>query len=184
MTNRQEAFSNDLTAVSSLRNAWTKDGYIQNQDLLTGYTYRTIPAKQNCCGPVAVYNLCRHSGQELQFEELLREMDNMHLLHVPGPTLMYVMRKCLVNYLPGWKEVHGRDEAASQARRSAMGIFRYHEGRIPHFVGYDREDETSFHFYNVCDGKEDVVMTMDEFTEGHLLGGSVKLIWWDEPVEN
>ena len=166
-------------ADSPLHSAWTEDGYIQNQDLLTGYIYRTIPAKENCCGPVAVYNLCRHSGQNLEFEALLREMDGMHRLHMPGPTFMYVMRKCLTEHLPGWHEVHGRDEAVRQACQSSMGIFRYHEGRIPHFVGYYRERENTFHFYNVCDGRENVVMSMEEFTSDHLLGGSVKLIWWE-----
>lgn len=180
MTIGQETSSNSKkTGEPSISGAWTKDGYIQNQDLLTGYTYRTIPAKENCCGPVAVYNLCKHCGKNLLFDDLLCEMDEMHLLRVPGPTLMQVMRRCLTNHLPGWKEVHGREEAVSQACRSSMGIFRYHERKIPHFVGYYREKENSFHFYNVCDGKEDVVMTMEEFAGGHLLGGSVKLIWWE-----
>ena len=178
MTIREEIPLGDKDSASSIRSAWTEDGYIQNQDLLTGYTYRTMPAKENCCGPVAVYNLCRHCGQNRQFEDLLHEMDDMHLLHVPGPTLMYVMRKCLTKHLPGWEEVHGRNEAASQACRSSMGIFRYHEGKIPHFVGYYRENENGFHFYNICDGKENIIMPMEEFTGNHLLGGSVRLIWW------
>ena len=47
--------------------AWTEDGYIKDQDLLTGYTYRTIPAMQNSCGPVAVFNLCRRTGKKVSF---------------------------------------------------------------------------------------------------------------------
>ena len=159
--------------------AWTADGYIQNQDELEGYIYRTIPAKENSCGPIAVYNLCRHMGQELQFGDLLREMDGMHFLHIPGPTLMHVMRRCLTKYLPGWQEVHGRKESIARAQQSSMGIFRYHEQKIPHFVGYYREQEDAFHFYNVCDEQENTVMPMAVFTRDHLRGGSVKLFWWD-----
>lgn len=175
----RENHQEENTADSLCHGAWTADGYIQNQDLLRGYVYRTIPAQENCCGPVAVYNLCRHMGQELQFGDLLQEMDEMHLLHMPGPTLMYVMRRCLTKYLPGWQEVHGREESAAQAEESSMGIFRYHEEKIPHFVGYYREQEDGFRFYNVCDEQENVIMPMEEFVRGHLLGGSVKLIWWE-----
>ena len=179
MVIERETLRAEKAAGSNNHEAWTTDGYIQNQDLLSGYIYRTIPAKENSCGPIAVFNLCRHRGQNLQFEDLLREMDGMHLLHMPGPTLMHVMRKCLTKYLPGWQEVHGRDAAAAQSRESSMGIFRYHEGRIPHFVGYYREQENIFHFYNVCDGQENVMMPMSDFISGHLRGGSVKLIWWN-----
>ena len=108
MTIEQQNLRKEITEESHDHGAWTAEGYIQNQDLLEGYIYRTIPAKENSCGPIAVYNLCRHMGRELQFEDLLREMDGMHLLHMPGPTLMHVMRRCLTKYLPGWQEVHGR----------------------------------------------------------------------------
>ena len=179
MTIEQQNLRKEKTAESHDHGAWTADGYIQNQDLLEGYIYRTIPAKENSCGPIAVYNLCRHTGRELQFEDLLKEMDGMHFLHMPGPTLMHVMRRCLTKYLPGWQEVHGREESIARAEQSSMGIFRYHEQRIPHFVGYYREEGENFHFYNVCDGQEDAVMPMTDFIRGHLRGGSVKLIWWE-----
>ena len=170
----------DGQTVNGDNSAWTEDGYIRNQDLLKGFVYRTMNAKENCCGPVAVYNLCRHAGIELQFGELLQEMDGMHRLHMPGPTLMHVMRDTLTKYLPGWQEVHGREAAAEKAQCSKMGIFRYYEQKIPHFVGYYREEEGSFHFYNVCDDQEDIIIPMEKFVQGHLLGGSVKLIWWEK----
>ena len=47
--------------------AWTEDGYIKDQDLLTGYTYRTIPAMQNSCGPVAVFNLAHDAHPRADF---------------------------------------------------------------------------------------------------------------------
>ena len=90
------------------------------------------------------------------------------------------MRKVLTFYLPGWQEVHGRDEAVDAAEHSSMGIFRYHEKHIPHFVGYFRQEGDTFRFFNVDNEIEDSVMTIQEFAAGHLLGGSVKLIWWEE----
>ena len=178
MTFKGKNLREEKAEDNKTQSAWTAEGYIQDQDLLEGYIYRTIPAKENSCGPIAVYNLCKHMGRELQFEDLLKEMDGMHLLHMPGPTLMHVMRRCLTKHFPGWQEVHGREAAAAQARQSSMGIFRYHEGKIPHFVGYYREQENKFHFFNVVDGQEDIVIPMEEFTRDHLRGGSVKLFWW------
>ena len=179
MTFKQKNNWEEKAEDNKNHSAWTADGYIQNQDELEGYIYRTIPAKENSCGPIAVYNLCRHMGQELQFGDLLREMDGMHFLHIPGPTLMHVMRRCLTKYLPGWQEVHGRKESIARAQQSSMGIFRYHEQKIPHFVGYYREQEDAFNFYNVCDEQENTVMPMAAFIRDHLCGGSVKLFWWD-----
>lgn len=158
---------------------WTSDGYIKNQDCFSAHTYRTIPASENCCGPVAVFNLRRHEGHDVRFPDVLAEMDGLHLLHVPGPTLMYVMRGYLRRHLPGWREVHGRSGALAAAERSRMGVIRYHEQHVPHFVGYYRVDGASFRFLNVCDGQEDVVMPMADFGAGHLRGGSVKLICWE-----
>ncbi len=158
--------------------AWTADGYLRNQDALSAYTYRAIPASNNGCGPVAAFNLRRHAGHGVTFPEVLREMDDLHLLRVPGPTFLRVMRRYFTKHLPGWHETRGREAALAAAEKSAMGVFRYHEQSIPHFVAYYRADG-GFRFFNVCDGKEDAVMTMAEFAAGHLLGGSVRLIWWE-----
>ena len=159
--------------------AWTADGYLQNQDALHAHTYRTIPASNNACGPVANYNLRHREGHDVPFTDVLREMDDMHLLRVPGPTFMYVMRQYLRKYLPGWREVHGRDECLAAAGKSRMGVFRYHERTIPHFVAYYRTDGGAFRFLNIWDDLTDVTMDMAKFGKEHLVGGSVKLIYWE-----
>lgn len=159
--------------------AWTADGYIRDQDALHAYTYRTIPASNNACGPVAVYNLRHHEGHGAAFADILSEMDALHLLCVPGPTLMHVMRKYLARYLPGWREVHGRGAALAAAERSRMGIIRYHEQMVPHFVAYYRLADGTFRFLNVWDGMEDLTLAMQDFGRAHLLGGSVKLLYWE-----
>ncbi len=159
--------------------AWTADGYLKDQDALSDFTYRSISAGDNGCGPVAAFNLRQHAGQDPAFSDVLAEMDGMHLLRIPGPTFLHVMRRYLDKYLPGRRETHGRGAALAAAERSVMGVFRYHEQRVPHFVAYYRLDGGAFRFFNVCDGKEDAVMTIAEFGERHLLGGSVRLIWWE-----
>ena len=64
---------------------FSADGYIMDQDMLTDYEYRTIRADINGCGPVAVFNLCHALGRDVDFAELLREMDGLHAVHRPGP---------------------------------------------------------------------------------------------------
>ena len=159
--------------------AWTADGYVRNQDALSAYVYRTIPASVNACGPVAAYNLRRYAGQDAALPDVLAEMDGMHLLRVPGPTFMHVMRRYLRKYLPGWRETRGRAAALAAAERSRMGVFRYHERRVPHFAAYVRARGGAFRFFNVSDDAEDATLTMAEFARGHLLGGSVRLICWE-----
>ena len=164
--------------VAESRGAWTEDGYLKDQDCLQGYVYRTIPASHNGCGPLAAFNLRRFAGQSADFGEVLAEMDRLHLLCVPGPTFTFVMRRYLRRYLPGFREVSGRDKAMKAAEKSRMGLFRYLEQRVPHFACFIRT-ESGLRFFNVSDGKEDSVMTAEEFAKEHLLGGKVRLFCWE-----
>ena len=169
----------ERTAHLDEAGGWTADGYIKDQDCLFRYTYRTIPASGNGCGPVAAFDLRHFAGHDVQFSDVLAEMDGTHLLRVPGPTFLYVMRKYLRKYLPGWREVHGRDACLAAAEKSRMGVFRYHEQKVPHFVAYYRVGDGAFRFFNVCDGAEDAVFAMADFGAEHFIGGSVKLIYWE-----
>lgn len=157
---------------------WTEDGYIRNQDCFYHREYRTLPASGNGCGPVAAFDLRRRAGQDVSFAAVLQEMDAMHRRHAPGPTQMRVMRRYLDTYLPGRHEVWGRRAALAAAERSAMGVFRYLEQKVPHFVAYYRTEDGRFRFFNICDGEEDVLLNMGQFAARHLCGGSVRLLWW------
>ena len=159
--------------------AWTEDGYLCNQDALFRYTYRAIPANHNSCGPVAAFNLRRRAGHDVRIDDVIAEMDGMHLLRVPGPTRHGVMRRYLRKYLPGWRETSGRAACLAAMEHSRMGVVRYHEQRVPHYVAYCRTEDGTFRFFNVSDDKEDDVMRAENFGAEHLRGGSVRLIWWE-----
>ena len=159
---------------------WSHDGYIINQDCFSEYTYRTIPASTNACGPVAALNLLRRAGREASFPEVLEEMDALHLFRVPGPTHMRVMRAFFRRHLPHFHETKGKEASLAAARESAMGVFRYWEQRVPHFVAYYRMEKGSFRFFNVCDGAEDWTDSMERFVRDHMREGSVRLLWWED----
>ena len=101
------------------------------------------------------------------------EMDAMHTLRVPGPTLMRVMRGYLSRYVPEYRETSGREEALTAAEESEAGIFRYREGDTPHFICYLRQDDGQFRFFNVDDNIDDGVMSMQKFGREHFLRGNV-----------
>ena len=58
-------------------------------------------------------------------------------------------------------------------RECDAGIIRYHEGHEPHFVSFVRQPGGQFRFFNVTDGLEDTVVSVDDFASGHLLRGTV-----------
>jgi hypothetical protein len=149
------------------------DGYITDQDCFSSVRYRTISANHNGCGWVAAYNLRHARGETPDWDEVRREMDAMHRLRVPGPTLMRVMREYLAKYVPDYRETAGRREAVEAAKNSSAGIFRYQEERVPHFICFVRQEDGRFRFFNVVDGMEDAVMDMEEFAEGHFVRGNV-----------
>ena len=161
-----------MGAPKPLERGFSEDGYIIDQDCFFSYTYRTIPANLNGCGWIAAYNLRRYLGHEMSYDAVRQELDDMHFLRVPGPTLMCVMRRYLKKYIPHCQETVGREEALTAARQSGAGIFRYREGSEPHFVSYIRQGD-AFRFFNMADGFEDCVLPMEQFVAEHCAPGTV-----------
>ena len=162
-----------MGAPKPLEEGFTQDGYIRDQDCFSGVRYRTMPANINGCGWIAAYNLRRRLDRDADWEQVRRELDDMHRLRMPGPTLMNVMREYLHRHVPQAVETAGREAAVAVAGNSAAGIFRYREGREPHFISFIRVGEDQFRFFNVTDGLEDCRMPMEQFAREHLLGGRV-----------
>ena len=162
-----------MTGAKTLDMGFSPEGYIIDQDCFFDYRYRTIPANLNGCGWIAAYNLRRCLGHQVTYNEVREEMDGMHFLRVPGPTLMCVMRKYLSRHVPEYRETVGREQALAAAQASRAGIFRYREGHEPHFVSYIRQDGALFRFFNMADDFEDCVMPMDQFVREHCAPGTV-----------
>ena len=163
-----------------IEEGFSSDGFITDQDCFSSVRYRTIPACDNGCGFIAAYNMRRFLGHDVDWDDVRREMDEMHKLRIPGPTLMKVMRNYLALYVPQYREVSGREEAAAAAEHSSTGIFRYTEGHVPHFICYIRQEDGSFRFFNVSEGLEDCTMPMERFCSEHLKHGIVILLYVED----
>ena len=166
-----------MAAPKPLEMGFAPDGYIIDQACFSSFRYRTIPANLNGCGWIAAYNLRKALDHSVTFDEVRSELDDMHFLKAPGPTLMCVMRKYLRRYVPQYRETIGREQALMDAQESAAGIFRYREGKEPHFTSYIRQSDGSFRFFNMADDFEDCVMPMEQFINQHCAPGTVILLW-------
>ena len=165
-----------MDAPKPLSEGFSPDGYIRDQDCFSSVRYRTMPASINGCGWIAAFDLLHFLSGEEDWSAVRREMDELHRIPMPGPTLLPVMRSFLFSRIPELQEVRGRERALAEAARSRAGVFRYREEMTPHFVFYCRTD-AGFRFFNVADGLEDAVMPMEKFGEEHLKGGLVVLFF-------
>ena len=152
------------------------DGFATDQDMFTEFPYRTVTTDYNGCGWLAVYNV-RHALDPgfTDLEAVRSEMDAMHTIRVPGPTLMRVMRAYFRKYFTNWKETTGRSAAIEAAKMSPVGIFRYHEAHIPHFITFIRQPDGQYRFLNVDDTPNggDFIEPMDDFASKHFTFGNV-----------
>ncbi|MBQ7202028.1 hypothetical protein IJS18_01400 [Candidatus Saccharibacteria bacterium] len=146
---------------------FSKDGYLIDQNLVKRFKYRTIRACLNCCGPAAVYNIRHYLGDKTDFHTILKEMDHMFIVRVPGPTTMNVMRSYLKKCLPAMEEFTGREEAFKASCSSRAGILRYKEGNTRHFIAFIKKGK-EYRFLNVYDGGEDFTDTMESFFKNHV----------------
>ena len=173
-----------MSGAKPLAEGFSAEGYIRDQDCFSSLRYRTMPASVNGCGWIAAYNLRRFLGQTEDWDAVRRELDGLHPVRLPGPTLLGAMRAYLARYVPGITETAGREEALAAMARSRAGILRYREGWEPHFIFYLRRPE-GFRFFNVADGLEDAVMPLEQFGAEHLRGGLTVLFSLSEtPVSS
>ena len=99
------------------------DGYITDQDCFSSVRYRGMRADINGCGWIAAYNLRHALGQEADWDEVRQEMDAMHTLRFPGPTLMRIMRSYLANMSPITGKPQGGKKLRRRRRRASPGSF-------------------------------------------------------------
>ena len=158
-----------------MKKGFTTDGYILDQDCFEDYTYRGISSAINGCGWIAAYNFLHGLGREADFSEVHRQMNAYFPRQIPGPTPVRILRA----YLCRWGRYPlywGRRSSLRAASASRAGILRYWEGKEPHFVAFVRENVESFRFFNVCDGQEEIYLSMKDFFRTHCVRGLVRVI--------
>jgi hypothetical protein len=133
-----------------------------------------MPSNINGCGWIAAYNMRRALGQDVYFDDVRRELDEMFALRVPGPTTMSAMRRYMTKYVPGHHYSSGHDSVLQSAEGSKAGIFRYMESGVPHFTSYVSRPDGTYRFFNVADGLEDCTFTMRDFIRSRCMNGALR----------
>ncbi len=158
-----------------MEKGFTPDGYVLDQDCFEHCLYRGMSSAINGCGWIAAYNFLHALGSDVDYRSVHRDMDDFFPVKIPGPTPVRILRR----YLRRWGRyplVFGRKHSLAAALRSRTGILRYWEGDVPHFVTFVREKDGLFRFFNVCDGGEEMTLSMEEFFRTHCLRGLVRVI--------
>lgn len=158
-----------------MEKGFSREGYILDQDQFGHLLYRGMSSAINGCGWIAAYNFLRALGFDLSHETAHRDMDNYFPVKIPGPTPVRILRR----YLRRWGQyplTPGKTAARKRAEQSLAGILRYREGQEPHFVAFVRERDNLFRFFNVCDGGEELTMSMSDFFRTHCARGFVRVI--------
>lgn len=154
---------------------FSADGYIIDQNCMAGYPYRGMTSDINGCGWIAAYNLRHAAGQEAAFGDVCGEMNRMYVFQIPGPTPMRKLRRYLRRYLPH-RYTAGRKRSQAAAETARAGILRYWEGNEPHFVAFVRQDDGLCRFFNVADGKEDFLCSVEDFFRSRVRRGWIRVL--------
>lgn len=158
-----------------MEKGFTPDGYILDQDCFEHLLYRGCTSNINGCGWIAAYNFLHALGYDVEHRTVHRDMDAFFPAKIPGPTPVRILRR----YLRRWGRYPlslGKTRSLAAASRSLTGILRYWEDKTPHFVAFVRTDGDTFRFFNVCDGGEELTLSMTEFFRTHCGRGFVRVI--------
>lgn len=154
---------------------YSNDNYITDQDYFSEFIYRGCSANYNGCGPIAVYNLMHYSSLDISLDKIISEMNDMYLFKIPGPTSMKVLKKYLEKYFNTVTEYHCKLTCIEKMCSVSSGIIRYNETGVPHLVFFYKVKDEAYRFFNVNDGLEDCILSIEDFSK-RILPGYVVLI--------
>lgn len=160
--------------MKSRENFLSKDDYIIAQYLMTTYPYGSVSSNYNGCGWIAAYNLVHGIGLNFPYmdvyEDMLRILPYKGMAGTPTRTLHKYLSSKQISYI----KTRGKQAVLKHSKDCKSGIIRYMEGFEPHYVTFIKVDEDRFRYLNIKEGKEDIIMTMEEFLKTHCLIPYVK----------
>lgn len=144
-------------------NSLSRDGLIINQSKLKTIPYGKYTSDYNGCGWIATYNAMKLLGEKVEVKEIIRYLDKYNILDGKVGTNPIGIKKYFEE-----QNLSFRSSVLSkrlQAKKHAVGILLYTDGKSAHYVAFQRENR-QFHFYNDVYGKENDIRTLDEFFQG------------------
>lgn len=149
--------------MTNTNKAFSADGYLIDQDYTEEYKYGRFTSDFNGCGWIAMFNLLKAAGRQVKAEDVHRGLAEIlpyaGLLGTPLNTMRRYLRQ--QNLL--FAEIKGKHKISAAIADYSCGIFRFLRKKELHFVAFTRVDKERLRFFNVYDGKEDYICTIDEF---------------------
>lgn len=146
----------------------SKDGYIINQTKMQSVVRGDFKTSYNGCGWIAVYNLLKLIGKPMHYKKVIDTIGaELPLDGLFGTSAVRVVRalKKLGVY------------ACSHLNKPGMvGIILYAHKRGCHYIAYERMADGRLHLYNDIQGKEDDIITWEEFRKKRALLGTALCI--------
>lgn len=133
----------------------SKDGYIINQNKMKDVVIGDYKTSYNGCGWIAVYNLLKLLGKPVHYKNVIdtigAELPLNGLFGTGVPRVMKALKALGVHVC---KHLN---------KPGSVGIINYCHGKGCHYVAYERLPDGRLHLYNDIQGKEDDIVTWEEF---------------------
>lgn len=160
------------------------EGYIIHQGLTEVLPFGFFSSRDKGCGWIAAYNILKMNGMERTMFECADEIGSDDFLGELFGHSIYGLYAWLKKQGLDVHMTHMVKEMCLQRiKSSACGIFLYFHRRGSHFVAYRKVGDNLFRFYNAVYGRDNLEMSVEEFTKVYTVSPVSNLIWMDELKE-
>lgn len=146
----------------------SKDGYIINQTKMASVVRGDFKTDYNGCGWIAVYNLLKLLGKPVHYKKVIDTIgSDLPLDGLFGTGVPRIMKAL---------EALGVRACKHLNKPGTVGIIMYCHKKGCHYIAYQRLENGRLHLYNDVQGKEDDIITWEEFQKKRALLGAALCI--------
>lgn len=146
----------------------SKDGYIINQTKMQSVVRGDFKTSYNGCGWIAVYNLMKLLDKPVHYKKVIDTIGaELPLDGLFGTGVTRIMKALKTLGVHACKHLN---------TPGTVGIILYAHKRGFHYVAYQRVEDGRLHLYNDVQGKEDDIITWEEFRKERALLGAALCI--------
>ena len=148
--------------------AFDQQGYLINQGLLKDIPYGSYNSADKGCGWISVYNLLKGLNTVVNPQEIREHLSSRAFIKgLLGTRIREIVKLLRLKGYPARAILGGRRRLLKY--KGERGILLYFHQRGAHYVAYKRLDESLYIFYNAVYGRENDIMSMDDFMAQHFV---------------
>ena len=147
-----------------------KEGYIIYQGKMKSVRFGLLPSNINGCGWISAYNLSKMLGKEIPMEECAKGLNKLDISgKLLGQEVFTLFRWLRKKGLPVKFSFLSKSNGIKHMKSSRFGILLYTHKRGSHYTAYKNVGGGKLHFYNAIYGKENHIVTPEEFFKKYVL---------------